>query len=204
MPIATITRRTGSRTGSAVGSAAATYAPPTVSPALFGQLSRAAITGQQAANVSRIPGAAGLEEQSSEVIAGLLNPPAFFPEVDRRAAEGGTAAGIAGSPAAFGAGVRMTDEERLRRLALGQQFLSAAYGRNPAANLPDPLQAYLAQTLTPVQAASLDLDRDRLNFQERQFEFERMLRRYQLPGTGTAAPTHTFRPTGFIGPGFPQ
>src|SRR2546421_7522392 len=96
------------------------------------------IDQQQAANVSRIPGAAGLEDLSSTDIAGLLNPPQMFPEVDRRTAEVTSGRGIAGSAGAGATGVRMTDEERLRRMALGQQFLSAAYQRNPAAPIVDP------------------------------------------------------------------
>lgn len=103
-----------------------------------------------AANQSRIPGGVGLETASSEAIRGLLNPPSMFPDVNRQAAEVTAARGVGGSAAAYGTGLRMTDEERLRRIALGEQLLSGAYGRQPAI---DP--SYFG--MTPYQAASLEL-----------------------------------------------
>lgn len=103
-----------------------------------------------AANQARIPGGVGLETASSEAIRGLLNPPSMFPDVNRQAAEVTAARGVGGSAAAYGTGLRMTDEERLRRIALGEQLLSGAYGRQPAI---DP--SYFG--MTPYQAESLEL-----------------------------------------------
>lgn len=83
-------------------------------------------------NQSRIPRGAELEGMSSDAIAGLLDPPDMFPDTNRRAAEVTAGRGIGGSAAAYGTGLRMTDEERLRRIALGEQLLTGAYGRQPA------------------------------------------------------------------------
>jgi hypothetical protein len=93
---------------------------------------------------ARIPGAEGLELQSSGIISQLLNPPTMFADVSRRAAEVGAGRGIPGSEAVFGTGLRMTDEERLRRMALGQQMLTGAYARNPVADQPDPDDTYIS------------------------------------------------------------
>lgn len=150
------------RVPGAAGSGGVTSGYPTIFPLGPGTVTTAAgvpglnaanIAGQQAINASRIPNAAGLEGQSSDVIANLLNPPAMFADTDRQAAELGTGRGVAGSAGAFGVGLRLTDEERLRRMGLGQQFLSAAYARNPGA----PLVNAADFTITPAQAASLNL-----------------------------------------------
>ena len=112
-------------------------------------------TLQMSHNAGRIPGAAGLEDQSSKDIADLLNPGSMFPDVNRMAAEHGAAAGIPGSANAFGVGLKMSDEERLKRIALGESLLTGADARNPTAPLPpigdfvltpeQQLQAYLRQ-----------------------------------------------------------
>lgn len=109
----------------------------------------------QAALGARIPNARGLEESSSARIAELLNPPAFFPDVDRRSAEAGAMRGVAGSPSAAAVTVKMTDDERLKRLGLGQQFLSGALGRNPPAPIVDPTNF----VITPFQREQLNLQR---------------------------------------------
>lgn len=118
---------------------------------------------------SRIPGAEGLELQSSGIISQLLNPPTVFADVSRRAAEVGAGRGIPGSEAAFGAGLRMTDEERLRRMALGQQMLTGAYARNPTANMPDILQT----VITPEEQAEIDARNRALRNQEEQTDISR-------------------------------
>lgn len=69
-------------------------------------------------------GGANFNPQFNDIIAGLLNPPAQFTDTARRAAEMGTGRGISGSTAAFGAGLRLTDEERLRRQAMGSELLT--------------------------------------------------------------------------------
>jgi hypothetical protein len=115
------------------------------------------------ANIGRIPGGVGLESESSKRIMELLNPPSLFPDTSRRAAELTAGRGIAGSPAAFGTGLRMTDDERLRRIALGEQFLSAAYSRQPAIG-PE----YTA--LTPYQREQLDLEKKQLELERERAE----------------------------------
>lgn len=153
-----IPRDTGLVSGGQGSGAAAQYLGaigPNIGMGSIPYLNELNIGQQQAANQARIPGAAGLEAQSSADIAALLNPPAMFPEVDRRAAEVSAGRGIAGSSGAGATGVRMTDEERLRRMALGEQFLSAATARNPAAPIVDPMNF----VITPYQQAGLDLQR---------------------------------------------
>ena len=72
-----------------------------------------------------IPGTQPFESETDRIIAGLLNPPAYFADVDRRAAEVAAGRGISGSEAGFGTGLRMTDEERIRRQTLGTNLLGA-------------------------------------------------------------------------------
>lgn len=82
-------------------------------------------TGVSSASPGVSPGGvANFNPQFNDIIAGLLNPPAQFADTARRAAEMGAGRGISGSTAAFGAGLRMTDEERLRRQALGAELLT--------------------------------------------------------------------------------
>lgn len=102
---------------------------------------------------ANIPNAAGLEVLSSKDIEGLLNPPELFPDTSRRAAEVTAGRGVGGSAAAYGTGLRMTDEERIRRIALGEQLLSGAYART------------LPYNLTPEQEARNQLARDLLDAQ---------------------------------------
>jgi hypothetical protein len=110
-------------------------------------------TLQQGANMGRIPGEAGLENQSSTDIASLLNPGYNFPDVNRQSAELAAGRGVPGSAAAYGTGLRMTDEERLRRIALGENLLSGATARNPSAPLPN-VRDFI---LTPYEQAELAL-----------------------------------------------
>lgn len=127
---------------------------------------------QQSANLGRIPEAGPLEAKSSADIMALLNPPSMFPDTSRHAAELAAIRGIPGSPAAASTAVRMTDEERLRRIGLGQQFLSAALARNPAAPLINPAQFML----TPYQAAQLDLENRRLRLGENEASYQDRIR----------------------------
>jgi hypothetical protein len=130
------------------------------------------IQGQQReANLGRIPGAAGLEDASSQGIMELLNPGNQFAEVDRRSAELAGGRGIMGSGAGATAGYRMTDEERLKRMALGQQFLTSAYGRNPSAQIaPSDI---LNTVVTPYQQETLSNRERELDMQLRQLGLER-------------------------------
>jgi hypothetical protein len=127
--------------------------------------SLAALVNQ--ADINRIPMGADLETASSSAIAALLNPPSMFPDVNRQAAELGASRGVRGSAAAYGTGLRLTDEERLRRIALGEQLLSGAYGRREA--VPDISKTFI----TPAQQAQIDLENRRQNLAEQQWEFQR-------------------------------
>jgi hypothetical protein len=61
----------------------------------------------------------------NEIINELLNPPEMFTDVSRRAAETAAGRGVAGSDAGFGTALRMTDEERLRRIGMGTGLVTA-------------------------------------------------------------------------------
>ena len=112
---------------------------------------------QKKANQGRVPMGAELEEESSRQISALLNPPDLFPDTSRAAAEWGASRGVSGSPAAASAGVRMTDDEKLRRIELGQKMFSDATTRNPSADLPDISQFMLS----PYQAEILRLQQEK-------------------------------------------
>lgn len=117
---------------------------------------------------SRIPGQAGLEAASSADIQALLSPGEYFPGTSREAAEVGSLRGVPGSGAAESTWVRMTDAERLARMGLGQQFLTAALARNPIAPQFDPsgLANYLAQL--PGQRAQLLTQQQQFAAQQQQ------------------------------------
>jgi hypothetical protein len=105
---------------------------------------------------SRIPGQAGLEDQSSAGIQQLLSPAEYFPGTSREVAEIGGQRGFQeGAPSLDNTWVRRTRDEQLREMALGQQFLTGALGRHPIAPQFDPsgLASYLAQL--PGQRAQL-------------------------------------------------
>jgi len=119
------------------------------------------------ADINRIPRGAELEGESSSAIAALLNPPSMFPDINRQSAELGAGRGIGGSAAAYGTGLRMTDEERLRRIALGEQLLTGAYGRREG--VPNIANTFI----TPAQQAQLDLENKRLELARQQWEFQR-------------------------------
>lgn len=77
-----------------------------------------------------VPNYGNLSNQSSANIASLLNP-TDFSDVQRRAAEHAMGGGFAGSGMAASEGTRLTEEERIRRMLLGEQALSGAVGRQP-------------------------------------------------------------------------
>ena len=87
---------------------------------------------------ARIPGGPGLEGLSSDRIAELLNPPHEFGEIDVPAAAAGVASGTVGSPFAGISGINLSENERIRRIGLGEDYLSKALARNPAAPIADP------------------------------------------------------------------
>lgn len=135
-------------------------------------------------NALRVPQGAALEQASSDSIAGLLNPPSMFPDVARMSAERGAAVGVPGSPNAFSVGLKMSDDERLKRIALGQQFLSGAYARNPA--LPPEFSFLTAgQNEQSSQADRiLAMDEDKLKMQQRASELENQLKALQIRNIG--------------------
>lgn len=130
----------------------------------------------QGYNASRVPQMQALEEQSSARIAELLNPPAMFADTSRMAAEEAAGRGISGSPAGAAIGVRMTDEERLKRIALGSQLLSAAAGRYPTQQFAPPGDFYM----TPAQK-----EQSRLGWAEIQLERDRLKKEIAGQGGGT-------------------
>ena len=144
---------------------------------------------QREANAARIPGAAALEDASSRAIMELLNPTGRFADTDRQSAELGAIRGIAGSAAGETAGYRMTDEEKLKRLALGQQFLTAADARNPIA--PIDVSDVLGTYITPSQQAQNRLQQEDLRRQRDQFNLLRSQQAYlgrPTTASGNVAP----------------
>lgn len=117
---------------------------------------------QQAANAGRIPGGTGLESKSSANIGSALSgalPADVIYQIGQRAAERGVGTG---SP--HGAN---TNADYLRAIGLnslqlqntGQDWLTAALARNPAAPIFDPSKLLI----TPTQATGFGLDQ--ANFQ---------------------------------------
>lgn len=106
-----------------------------------------------------VPGAIAPEISATTDIQSLLNPPAMFPDTNRMAAEGGAIHGIPGSPAALSSGVRMTEEERLRHIALGNQLLTSQAGRESTLGI------------TPIQQAELDFRQRQLDLQRQAQDF---------------------------------
>jgi len=117
-------------------------------------------TGQSAALNARIPNAPALEAASSANIqselAGEL-PADVLANLRQAAAERGVATGTVGSPNSNAAYLRALGLTSLDLTRMGQQELSAADARNPAAPLFDPT----TQLLTPYQAGTLSLEQER-------------------------------------------
>lgn len=97
-----------------------------------------------------VPNQAALDTTLSGQIASLLSPGNLFPDTSRQAGELAAARGIPGSSAAYGTSLRMTDEEKLKRIALGEQLMSSMSGRNQA------------NVISPYQQASLALQQQQL------------------------------------------
>jgi len=97
-------------------------------------------------------------------VSKLLNPPDLFPDTSRMAAETSAARGVPGSPAAYSTAVRMTDEEKLRRIMLG-------LGALPQFTISPFQQAGLSQ-----RDRELQLERDRLYQQTQQQNYLNQLR----------------------------
>ena len=127
---------------------------------IINQINATQQAAQHQANLGRIPGAEGLEAQSSQNIAGLLNPPTQFAEIDVPSAARAVASGTVGSPFAGVTGLQLSENERLRRQAAGQQQLSAAYARNPSAPIANAQALYeqIQQQLFAAQEAARNRD----------------------------------------------
>ena len=113
------------------------------------------IGAQQQANAARIPNATGLETQSSANIGSELSgtlPQDIITQLGQQAAERGVAIGSPGSDNTQSSLLRALGLTSLDLQQLGQQNLTAAYGRNPVAKLFDPT----TQLITPYQQGSLN------------------------------------------------
>jgi hypothetical protein len=128
--------------------------------------------GQTAANQARIPGAVGLEAQSSANIGSELQgqlPADVLRLIQQQGAERGVATGSPGSPNSNAAYLQALGLTSLDLTQRGQQNLTGAYARNPAAPLFDPT----TQLLTPYQSGTLNLEGGRLAL-EQQTEADRV------------------------------
>lgn len=109
---------------------------------------------QQQANAGRIPNAAGLEGTSSGVIGQELAgevPADVQALLGQRAAERGVSTGNVGGPGTNAAYLRALGLTSLGQIQQGEQNLTSALGRNPAAPLFNPA----TQLLTPYQTAQI-------------------------------------------------
>jgi len=144
---------------------ASLYGPDKSLAELAGEINTINRTAQQMANLGRIPGAAGLEAQSSrniqQQLAGQV-PTDVLNMLGTQAAERGVAMGMSGSPAANAAYMRALGLTSIGQQEAGQRSLSAAYARNPAA----PIFDVTSQITTPYQKAQLQLQRDQLRQQK--------------------------------------
>lgn len=123
-------------------------------------------TAQQTANAGRIPGGAGLERTSSANIGRALTgqlDPSVIAQIGQRAAERGVMTGSPTGPGSSAAYLRALGLNALDLMNTGQNWLSAATSRNPAAPLFNPSEMFL----TPYQAANLDLERQRIGLMNR-------------------------------------
>ena len=168
----------------ATGTAAAANlaAMPTIQQ-LMDQINALNVSAQQKANVSRIPGEAGLEATSSANIANLLAgqvSPSTINLLGQQAGERGVMTGSpagAGTNAAYLKALGLTSEQLQ---AQGQTELSGAVARNPAAPIADPTK----QLLTPEQQGTLQQGQEKLAQQQQQFEQQMQLEWAKLNRAG--------------------
>lgn len=168
-PINTYARLGGRRTGGGtVGATTPTGAATTTANYNTGKTSTANVqsisdlvnsinrAAQGAANTARIPGAAGLEAKSSanigQELAGQV-PTDVTNLLAQQAAERGFGGGTPGGPNTNAAYLRLLGLTSIGQEKSGQQDLTGAYSRNPAAPIFDPT----TQILTPFQGAQLNL-----------------------------------------------
>lgn len=168
-PINTYARLGGNRAGGGrTGASTPTGAASTTSAYNLGKTSTGNVqsisdlvnsinrSAQTAANQARIPGATGLEAKSSanigEELAGQV-PADVTNLLAQQAAERGFGGGTPGGPNTNAAYLRLLGLTSIGQEKSGQQDLTGAYARNPAAPLFDPT----TQILTPFQGAQLNL-----------------------------------------------
>lgn len=168
-PINTYARLGGRRTGGgATGATTPTGAATTTATYNTGKTSTANVqsisdlvnninrAAQGAANTARIPGAAALEAKSAanigEELAGQV-PTDVTNLLAQQAAERGFGRGVPGGPNTNAAYLRLLGLTSIGQEQAGQQNLTGAYARNPAAPIFDPT----TQILTPFQGAQLNL-----------------------------------------------
>lgn len=150
---------------------------------LMDQINALNVSAQQKANVSRIPGEAGLEATSSANIANLLAgqvSPSTLNLLGQQAGERGVMTGSpagAGTNAAYLKALGLTSEQLQ---AQGQTELSGAVARNPAAPIADPTK----QLLTPEQSGTLQQGQEKLAQQQQQFEQQMALEWARLNRAG--------------------
>lgn len=119
------------------------------------------IQAQQAANAARIPGAAGLEQKSSSNIESALAgelPADVIYQIAQNAAQRGVATGAPGGANTSAAYLRALGLNSLDLQKQGQDMLTQAYARNPAA----PIFDIASQLMTPAQAAQVDISLQQL------------------------------------------
>jgi len=120
---------------------------------------------QQKANEGRIPGGAGLEGQSSANIGSALKgglPADVVYQLGQRAAERGVGTGNPYGASTNADYLKSIGLNSLQMMNTGQDWLSAALGRNPAAPIFDPSKLII----TPLQEAGFGLERANLSLNQ--------------------------------------
>lgn len=141
--------------------------------------------GQAASLAARIPGAAGLEAESSANIGAELRgqiPADVLRQLQQQAAERGVATGSPGSPNANAAYLRALGLTSLDLTGRGESDLTAALARNPAAPIFDPS----TQLITPYQGAALGLQGGSLGLNYEEMIMQDRLNRQRLAQSGMA------------------
>ncbi len=148
---------------------------------------------QQTANAGRIPGGAGLEETSSaniqRALAGELDP-SVINQLGQQAAERGAMTGSPLGPGSNAAYLKALGLNSLDLMNTGQDWLSQATARNPAA----PIVNAGGMTLTPEQQAQIDLQQQSLAEQVRSNRARESLSRGSGGGVGGGSGGGSMRP----------
>ena len=158
-------------------------------------------SSQQQALQARIPNAPALEQQSSANIGSELRgelPQDVMNLLGQQAAERGVAIGSPGSPNANAAYLRGLGLTSLQQEQAGQQNLTSAYARNPAAPIFDPSSQLISPlNLAQIQEQGLglnaqiaqDIARNNLAAQALQLRYANPSYNYGSPYTGTGGLT---------------